>query len=82
MSVLVAMHLTGYDLRWLRGVRILLSCWVAVPLTLVWTNELHHWFWIDYRLEPSRISCWPVHGPAFQIYQGGAFAFVLTTIAL
>jgi len=77
IGVLVALEITGLRARTPRWVTPSLVLWGLTVLILVWTNDLHGWFWTDFYLESHKLEWTPVHGPAFGAYQWGAVVLVL-----
>ena len=82
IGVVVALEITGLCARTPRWVTPSLLLWGLTVLTLVWTNDLHGWFWTDFYLEAHKLEWTPVHGPAFGAWQWGAVALVLAMAAI
>ena len=66
--------------RWLTPRTLaLLAIEPVVVLLLAWTNERHHWFWSDVRLEPGgSMLVWSApHGVAFWIHTAYSYVLIL-----
>ena len=80
-----AIQYSGYGRRWLAPWTLgLLALEPLAVLALVWTNEYHHLFWTEMRLEPYGPLTLLVtsHGPAFWVHLIYSYALLLAGSAI
>lgn len=78
----LALQLTRHH-HWLTPpLRIALWAFGVLTCAVVFTNELHHWFWRDIRLVPGLPETDTDKGPLFWAYAALVYLFTLTTVVL
>ncbi|HHS96496.1 MAG TPA: GAF domain-containing protein [Chloroflexi bacterium] len=83
--LIFAVRYTGYGKKWLTSwAYALLSIEPAVVLVLVWTNEVHQWFWAQTELVSygSLTLLSTAHGPAFWFHTIYSYLLVIGGSAL
>ena len=69
--------------HWLRlPLKILLGFFILGTLAVVFTNELHHWYWTRIYLLPGFPETQSEHGFYFWVYAAGAYILILASVIL
>jgi diguanylate cyclase (GGDEF)-like protein/PAS domain S-box-containing protein len=67
--------------NWLTGpVKILLASYIILTIGIVFTNELHHWYWTKLFLVPGFPETQSEHGFYFWVYAAGLYLAVLVSV--
>src|SRR5262249_31942799 len=79
---ILALQLTKND-RWLTPpLRVGLWGFAIVTCFVVFTNDLHHWFWTKIMLVEGLPETQAEHGFYFWLYAAITYAFVVTSVVL
>ena len=62
--------------------KILLGLFVLITLGVVFTNELHHWYWTKIFIVPGLPETQSEHGFYFWIYAGGVYLLILMSVVI
>lgn len=69
--------------RWLTiPLKIFLGMFILLTLGVVFTNELHHWYWTNIYLLPGFPETQSEHGFYFWVYAAGAYALILASVVI
>ena len=69
--------------HWLTGpMKILLAVFTFLTLGIVFTNELHHWYWTKIYVLPGFPETQSEHGFYFWVYAAGIYSLVLTSVVI
>jgi diguanylate cyclase (GGDEF)-like protein/PAS domain S-box-containing protein len=61
-------------------VKIVLGLFIFVTLGVVFTNEIHHWYWTEITLVPGLPETQSEHGFYFWVYAAGLYSLVLASV--
>lgn len=62
--------------------RILLGFFILGTIAIVFTNELHHWYWTSIFLLPGYPETQSEHGFYFWVYAAGAYLLILASVVI
>ena len=63
----------------LKGV---LVSFIVVTVAVVFTNELHHWYWLTITMEPGLPETQSTHGLYFWIYAAGMYLLIFASVVV
>ena len=67
--------------NWLTNpVKILLGTFILLTLGIVFTNEIHHWYWTEIFLVPGFPETQSEHGFYFWVYAAGLYTLILASV--
>lgn len=77
-----SVHYTNHR-HWLTTpLKTLLGFFVILTLGVVFTNELHHWYWTNIFLLPGFPETQSDHGFYFWVYAVGIYSLILTSVVV
>ena len=80
MWFIFSLHYTNYK-HWLTGpLKILLGVFTILTLAIVFTNEIHHWYWTRIFILPGFPETQSEHGFYFWVYAAGIYLMVLGSV--
>ena len=69
--------------KWLTTpLKVLLGSFILVTLGVVFTNELHHWYWTDIFIVPGFPETQSEHGFYFWVYAVGMYLLILVSAVI
>ena len=77
-----SLHYTNHK-NWLTlPLRIGLGSFIGVIIAVVFTNEIHQWYWTEITMEPGFPETLSEQGFFFWIYAGCMYSLILLTVAI
>jgi diguanylate cyclase (GGDEF)-like protein/PAS domain S-box-containing protein len=62
--------------------KLFLACFILFTLAVVFTNELHHWYWTTITIEQGLPETQSTHGFYFWIYAAGMYLLILASVVI
>jgi diguanylate cyclase (GGDEF)-like protein len=79
---ILALRFTKND-HWLTpALRLALTAFAVVTCLVVFTNDVHHWYWTRIYILPGMPETQTDHGFYFWVYAGVTYSLVLTSVTL
>lgn len=76
----LALYYTNHRNLLAKPLKIILVFWVLLTIGIVFTNEIHHWYWTDIFLVPGFPETQSEHGFFFWVYAAGLYLLVLVSV--
>jgi len=77
-----SLRMTNHE-GWLgKPLRVGIITWVLLLWGVIFTNDLHHWMWVEITLVPGFPETQSVHGFFFWVYAITVYVLILTSVIL
>jgi len=75
-----SLYYTNHKNWLIAPVKALLAIWIFLTIGIVFTNELHHWYWTEIYLILGFPETQSEHGFYFWVYAAGLYSLVLASV--